>query len=159
MLSATQRPKALHNRRFILLALLVLGLTLPGSTSIFREALAHLFAAMLAEVANHPLQGAVLFVLCAAIGVTFLGGALINGQMIRFALVAFAGIVLPGYAFHIPRSIPATSTRGAFCAGAATPACTAGQLTCSNCASTERVMKRLRAPYTCASPRRDCCVT
>lgn len=35
-----------------------------------------------------------------AIGVTFLGGALMNGQMIRFALVAFAGIVLLGYAFR-----------------------------------------------------------
>jgi uncharacterized membrane protein YdjX (TVP38/TMEM64 family) len=35
-----------------------------------------------------------------AIGVTYLGGALMNGQMIRFALVALGGIARLAYAFR-----------------------------------------------------------
>ena len=54
--------------------------------------------------------------------------------------------------------IAATSTLGALAGGTGAPACALGQVFCSNCASTVAVMNRLRAPYTCASPRRDCCV-
>jgi uncharacterized membrane protein YdjX (TVP38/TMEM64 family) len=35
-----------------------------------------------------------------AIGTIFLGDALMNGQIFRFALVALAGIALLAYAFH-----------------------------------------------------------
>jgi uncharacterized membrane protein YdjX (TVP38/TMEM64 family) len=68
LLTAAPRPKALHRRRFVLLVLLVICLTLLGSTSVFREGLSHLLAVVQTEVANHPVRGAVLFVLYAALG-------------------------------------------------------------------------------------------
>lgn len=46
----------------------MIGLALLGSTSVFREGLTHLLAAVQTQVANHPVRGAVLFVLYAALG-------------------------------------------------------------------------------------------
>jgi uncharacterized membrane protein YdjX (TVP38/TMEM64 family) len=68
LLTAAHRPKALHRRRLVLLVLLVICLTLLGSTSFFREGLSHLLAALQTQVADHPVRGAVLFVLYAALG-------------------------------------------------------------------------------------------
>lgn len=68
MLTAAHRPKALYRRRFVLLVLLVICLTLLGSTSVFREGLSHLLAAVQTQVAIHPVRGAVLYVLYAALG-------------------------------------------------------------------------------------------
>jgi uncharacterized membrane protein YdjX (TVP38/TMEM64 family) len=68
-LPTTAHPsQALHRRRLVLLALLLIGLTLLGSTSVLHEGLSRLFTAVQAQVATHPIQGAVLFVLSAALG-------------------------------------------------------------------------------------------
>jgi uncharacterized membrane protein YdjX (TVP38/TMEM64 family) len=58
----------LHRRRFILLVLLVIALALLGSTAVFREGLSYLLVTVQSQVANHPVRGAILFVLYAALG-------------------------------------------------------------------------------------------
>ena len=68
LLTAAHQPKALNRRSLVLLVLFVIGLALLGSTTVFREGLSHLLAAVQTQVANHPVRGAVLFVLYAALG-------------------------------------------------------------------------------------------
>ena len=68
MLTAAPPANALNRRRLVLLVLLVIGLALLGSTSVFRDGLSHLLAAVQTQVTNHPIRGAILFVLYAALG-------------------------------------------------------------------------------------------
>ncbi len=55
-------------RRIALLILFVVALALLGSTAFFREGLSQLLVAVHTQVVNHPVRGAVLFVLYAALG-------------------------------------------------------------------------------------------
>lgn len=54
--------------RYVLLVLLVIGLSVLGSSSVFHQILSWLLPAVQTEVADHPLRGAVIFVLYAALG-------------------------------------------------------------------------------------------
>lgn len=61
------RPSALQRQRFVVLLLIVIGLTLLGNTEIFREWLSYLLVMAQSAVASHPVKGAVLFVIYAAL--------------------------------------------------------------------------------------------
>src|SRR6185295_2750672 len=50
------------------------------------------------------------------------------------------------FSYHMPLSIPGTSTLGAFAELCDAPTSERGQVICSHCASTAWVMKRLCAP-------------
>jgi uncharacterized membrane protein YdjX (TVP38/TMEM64 family) len=56
-----------HFRRILLLVVFVLGLSLLGSSPAFQGGLAHLLAAVQADVSENPLRGGLLFVLAAAL--------------------------------------------------------------------------------------------
>lgn len=59
--------KTQHFRRILLLVVFVLGLSLLGSSPAFQGGLAHLLAAVQADVSENPLRGGLLFVLAAAL--------------------------------------------------------------------------------------------
>lgn len=56
-----------HFRRLLLLVAFVVGLSLLGSSPAFQGALAHLLAAVQADVSENPVRGGLLFVLAAAL--------------------------------------------------------------------------------------------
>lgn len=64
----TDHPHKKLGRRIALLILFVIALALLGSTEFFHQLLSQLLAAVHTQVENHPVRGAVLFVVYAALG-------------------------------------------------------------------------------------------
>jgi uncharacterized membrane protein YdjX (TVP38/TMEM64 family) len=67
-LLTADRPHKALGRRIALLILFVIALALLGSTEFFHQFLSHLLAAVHTQVEHHPVRGAVLFVVYAALG-------------------------------------------------------------------------------------------
>jgi len=63
----TRLARTQHFRRILLLVVFVLGLSLLGSSPAFQGGLAHLLAAVQADVSENPVRGGLLFVLAAAL--------------------------------------------------------------------------------------------
>jgi uncharacterized membrane protein YdjX (TVP38/TMEM64 family) len=85
--NVSYRPNALQRQRLLVLVLIVVVLTYLGSTAVFRDALYYLLVMAKTAVANHPGQGALLFVLYAALAAMF--AFVSSSVLIPFAIYAW----------------------------------------------------------------------